>query len=229
LRGIPRIRRVLFAPHLAKERIPMTTHRRRLLLASPVLLLAATGLGLAPTTCSGFAAHLSGDQEVPPVDSKAQAQALLVYVVPPALPPGASAPTLPGPAPTVTTGPANMPHPIPVVPSLAFKLLISSTAPVADTGENGQLLGADIHCAAAGETGPVAVTLFDANGAGVLTPTQVQGTLTDDSIQQPNDCNIATLADLVDAMNAGNAYVEIRTNAHPDGEIRGQIRGVGPH
>jgi hypothetical protein len=208
----------------------MTTHRHRLLLASPVLLLAATGLGLAPTTCSGFAAHLSGDQEVPPVDSPAQAQALLVYVVPPTPPPGSAAVTPPSPATTVTIGHApSGPHPLPDVPTLAFKLLISRTAPVADTGEKGQLLGADIHCAAAGETGPVAVTLFDANGVGVLTPTQVQGMLTDDSIQQPNDCNLTTLADLVDAMDSGNAYVEIRTNAHPDGEIRGQIRGVGPH
>jgi hypothetical protein len=210
----------------------MTTDRHRVLLASPVLLLTAACLGLSMTTCSGFNAHLSGDQEVPPVDSHAQAQALLAYVVPETPAPGTT--TDPGATPpsaptTVTTGPSRSgPHPLPDVPTLVFKLLISRTAPTADTGERGQLLGADIHCAAAGETGPVAVTLFDANGVGVLTPTQVQGTLTDASIPQPNDCNLATLADLVAAMQAGNAYVEIHTNAHPDGEIRGQLVSVGP-
>jgi hypothetical protein len=107
-----------------------------------------------------------------------------------------------------------------------YKLLISATA-ATDSGEPGQLLMAHIHCAPEGENGPVAVTLFDAQGAGVETPTQVQGRITEADIG-PNDCGITTLQDLLDAMDSGDTYVNVHTNAHPDGEIRGQIRGLSP-
>ena len=36
-----------------------------------------------------------------------------------------------------------------------------------------------------------------------------------------------TLTDLNKAMELGETYVNVHTEAHPDGEIRGQIQGAG--
>jgi hypothetical protein len=190
-------------------------------LLTAVIVSSAAALGMSLGSCNGFMAHLSGSDEVPAVQSAAQGQALFVFTAPPM---DAAAAATVAAAPGV---PPAGPKAGPAVPQLRYKLLISKTAP-ADGGDPGELLAAEIHCAAVGESGPVAVTLFEAVGGGVATPTSVQGTLTEDSIPQPNDCGYATLEDLVAAMQSGDTYVNVSTNAYPDGEIRGQVQGVGP-
>ena len=94
---------------------------------------------------------------------------------------------------------------------------------------------AHIHIAPAGENGPVVVALagnFNPGGgrfSGVL----AEGTITDADLVGP--LTGMTIADLVEAMELGNAYVNVHTNDgtaptnegpgdFPGGEIRGQIR-----
>ena len=57
----------------------------------------------------------------------------------------------------------------------------------------------------------------------------VSGTLTKDNVIGPANQGIAAgeFAELVRAMRAGAAYVNLHTVAFPGGEIRGQIKGVG--
>jgi CHRD domain len=83
---------------------------------------------------------------------------------------------------------------------------------------------AHIHQAKAGENGEIIADLLH-------TPTSkdkdtaygmiFRGNLTDSSLKGPMQGK--TLADLVAAMDAGDTYVNVHTDAHPDGEVRGQI------
>jgi plastocyanin/glucose/arabinose dehydrogenase len=85
-----------------------------------------------------------------------------------------------------------------------------------------EVFAAHIHCAPAGENGPVGVTLFSGETVsiekGVLARGKISGPDPD------NGCGWADMSDIVTAMQNGNAYVNVHTNAHPSGEIRGQIR-----
>jgi hypothetical protein len=51
------------------------------------------------------------------------------------------------------------------------------------------------------------------------------GTVTADNLEGPMAGS--QLSDLIDAMNNGQAYVNIHTEQNPDGEIRGQIVSLG--
>lgn len=80
-----------------------------------------------------------------------------------------------------------------------------------------------IHCASAGVNGSVGVTLFFLSEP-VSNP---NGVLVEGMISEPdpgNQCGWTSLADVEDAIRAGNAYVNLHTTAHHSGEIRGQIR-----
>lgn len=192
--------------------------RTRGWLAAGVALVGLAGLGLGPIgACSGFVAHLSGGELAPEpaVETEAQGQATLMYTE--VTPPSESIPDgVPGGGPLAGREPAQ----------LDFKLRVSDTADVAGSGDDGQLLAARIHCAA----GDVAVTLFEAmGGGGVVTPTGVNGAITDAhaSFGDDNPCGLTSVAELVDLLETGEAYVQVETNAHPEGEIRGPIREVG--
>jgi hypothetical protein len=96
------------------------------------------------------------------------------------------------------------------------------------------LTEAHIHCAPAGETGAVGVTLYGpiAPGGGAIDSFVTAGT-----IQTPdanNGCGWADMAGVIAAMQEGTAYVNVHTDDgedppdtgegdFPDGEIRGQI------
>lgn len=83
-----------------------------------------------------------------------------------------------------------------------------------------EAFAAHIHCAPPGQNGSVGVTL----ASGVLFTGS--GTLTS-SFTAPdagNGCGWVTLDDVVNAMASGNTYVNVHTNAHPGGEIRGQLQ-----
>jgi hypothetical protein len=96
-------------------------------------------------------------------------------------------------------------------------------------------VAAHIHCAPAGENGPVGVTLYGplAPGGGLMDTFSVQRTITAPDAE--NGCEWADLAAVVEAMRSGNAYVNVHTDDgvdppdtgpgdFPDGEIRGQIK-----
>ena len=106
---------------------------------------------------------------------------------------------------------------------LGFQLVVANI-------EN--VFAAHIHCGIAGVSGPIGVTLFmGAPGGG-----RTDGVLAAGSVTGPdpgNACGWATLADVVAAVESGNAYVNVHTNDgvdppntgpgdFPGGEIRGQ-------
>lgn len=95
--------------------------------------------------------------------------------------------------------------------SLDFKLIVANIEDV---------FASHIHCAPAGVNGPVGVTLF---GGATVSPDGIlsQGTIT--APNAGNACGWESLADVVDAIDAGGAYVNVHTTANPGGEVRGQL------
>jgi hypothetical protein len=90
---------------------------------------------------------------------------------------------------------------------------ISYRVTIADTPNT---TAAHIHLAQAGATGPVVAPL--------QTPTNsspAKGTLTADNLT--NDLAGLSIEQLVCEMLRGNTYVNVHTEAHPGGEIRGQV------
>ena len=74
------------------------------------------------------------------------------------------------------------------------------------------------HCGGPEETGPVGVTLF----AGVMgADGEVQGSFT--APDPGNACGWQDLADVLEAMATGDAYVNVHSTLFPGGEIRGQV------
>ncbi|MFA9418070.1 CHRD domain-containing protein [Natrinema sp. HArc-T2] len=87
---------------------------------------------------------------------------------------------------------------------------------------------AHIHLGAEGESGPAVVWLYPGPDAsqpelqegrsdGIL----ATGTITDEHLI--GDLEGESLGALVDEIRNGNAYVNVHTETHPDGEIRGQL------
>jgi len=86
---------------------------------------------------------------------------------------------------------------------------------------------AHIHLAPAGANGPVVVWLYPEGPPpqrieGRTQGTLAQGTITEGDLVGPLAGQ--RLADLLDELVAGNAYVNVHTSQYPAGEIRGQIR-----
>jgi hypothetical protein len=77
--------------------------------------------------------------------------------------------------------------------------------------------GAHIHQGASGQNGPVVVDLMK----GTVTADGVSGSFTAADLSGPLAGH--TLLDLAALMRRGDAYVNVHTAAHPDGEIRGQL------
>jgi len=82
---------------------------------------------------------------------------------------------------------------------------------------------AHIHMGKAGSNGDVIVDLLTGMKKN---PTKlgmaIRGNITDSSLTGPMQGK--TLADLVTAINNGDTYVNVHTQTHPDGEVRGQIQ-----
>jgi glucose/arabinose dehydrogenase len=127
-----------------------------------------------------FRAHLSGDEEVPPVETNAQGQATFEFD-------------------EEST-------------ELEFELRVANIEDV---------VAAHVHCAPDGVNGPVGVTLFSGG------PVSPDGLLAEGTVEEPdedNGCGWEDLEDVRSAMENGYAYVNVHTQAHPAGEIRGQVR-----
>jgi hypothetical protein len=84
------------------------------------------------------------------------------------------------------------------------------------------IAAAHIHSGSEGDNGPIVVTL--SNGAEAEDDSdeiQLNGDITSADLEGPlEDSEIANLVDLI---NNGSAYVNVHTEVYPDGAIRGQI------
>ena len=82
--------------------------------------------------------------------------------------------------------------------------------------------GVHIHQGKIGENGDIVVDLLKVSkhkdkGSGMI----MRGNVTDSVLTGPMAGQ--TLADLQTAMTSGDTYVNVHTDDHPDGEIRGQL------
>lgn len=85
---------------------------------------------------------------------------------------------------------------------------------------------AHIHQGKSGENGePVVDLLADGNKQDTSNGLFINGSIVDSSLIGP--LKGKTISDLVSSLNDGNNYVNVHTQAHPDGEIRGQLELSG--
>ncbi len=117
-----------------------------------------------------FKAHLTGSQEVSPVETMATGEAIFKL-----------------------SKDGTM---------LSYKVIVTNI-------EN--VTASHIHMAPAGVNGGVVVPLY----TGGLIEGKTNGILAEGDVPVNQD--------LIDAMMAGNTYVNVHTTAHPGGELRGQI------
>jgi CHRD domain len=99
--------------------------------------------------------------------------------------------------------------------SIAFELEVDDADAVFGAA------GAHIHCAPAGENGPVVAFLAGPVTGGFNGSVEVEATLTAANITNPA-CG-ADIAGLVEAMRQGRTYVNVHSTAFPNGVARGQI------
>lgn len=84
-----------------------------------------------------------------------------------------------------------------------------------------------LRLAPAGQNGPVVAFLF----GGPPIEEQFNGILAEDTITEADlvgPLEGQPFGALLDAIEAGNTYVNVHTTANPGGEIRGQIAVAGP-
>ena len=101
--------------------------------------------------------------------------------------------------------------------TLSFEVVVCNIANV---------IASHIHVGAAGTNGQVVLPFF-----GSPTPfnstrgcdTLAEGTRTPDKLVARPDAGINTWTDFINALIAGNTYVNVHTTAHTGGEIRGQL------
>lgn len=152
-----------------------------------VALIAIPSLVTAqPVQPRNFVAHLTGDEEVPAVDTKAQGQAIFQLS---------------------RDG-----------SELRYRLIVANIENVTQ---------AHIHLAPAGANGPVVAWLYPDAPPPQLIEGRFSGVLATGTITEDDLVGLLAggdLKDLLDAIEAGNTYVNVHTSQFPGGEIRGQIR-----
>lgn len=102
--------------------------------------------------------------------------------------------------------------------SVSYRLMIANI-------EN--TLMAHIHLAPAGSNGSIVVWLRPSGPPPQLVPGRFGGVYAEGTFTGANLVGPLAgrpLSDLVDAMRAGNTYVNVHTTQFPGGEIRGQVR-----
>lgn len=122
--------------------------------------------------------------------------------------------TTDGAATTTTAGTTTTDMGGTAITGLRFRLEVEDIVDVA---------AAHIHLGARGENGPVLVPLFtgppkEGEFSGVL----AEGVLTEEDLD-PAAMEGRTLRDLFELIRTGRTYVNVHTQENPDGEIRGQI------
>ena len=92
-----------------------------------------------------------------------------------------------------------------------------------DVNDIDQVTGSHIHMGKSGDNGPIIVTLFDPQTpTGKVNGELTSGTITAHDLSGPMKGK--QLSDLLDLFEQGEAYVNVHTQNHPKGEIRGQIQ-----
>ena len=82
---------------------------------------------------------------------------------------------------------------------------------------------AHIHLGKPGESGPPVVVLFNGPAKkGKFSGVLAKGRIAGKDLVGPLEGK--TLSDLVGDLEKGNAYINVHTKKHPDGEIRGQVK-----
>ncbi|MDA8173544.1 MAG: CHRD domain-containing protein [Nitrospiraceae bacterium] len=82
---------------------------------------------------------------------------------------------------------------------------------------------AHIHLAPKGQEGPPVANLYTGpEKKGKFSGTLAKGTITDKDLTGPMQGK--TINDLIKEIKGGNTYINVHTAAHPNGEIRGQIK-----
>jgi CHRD domain len=162
----------------------------------PVTATATSSAGpSSPTTSSSsssdkiFSAKLTGDKEVPPVDTDATARIRLI---------------------------SNSQQ-----DALDYRLSVSNL--------NGVVTGAHIHKGSASTNGPIVANLniggtfasASAGDGGATTSTSTGGTITSADLKGPLAGK--QISDLIKLVDDGQAYANVHTRQHANGEIRGQL------
>ena len=94
--------------------------------------------------------------------------------------------------------------------------------------ENGQRVQqAHIHCAPAGQNGPIIIFLAGFHDKGWDVDGNWIGDATATDANITNTACGSTLAQIAEAMADGRTYANVHTVAHPAGETRGQIQSDG--
>ncbi|MBA0124344.1 CHRD domain-containing protein [Haloechinothrix sp. YIM 98757] len=156
------------------------------------VLLTAASVASAPAIHAGppdqrnFAAHATGEEEVPPVDTDARGQLKLQLS---------------------KDG-----------TKLRYRLNVANIEDVTM---------AHLHQAPAGANGPVVVWLYPDSPPPEPIPGRTDGvlatgTVTEDDLVGPMEGR--SMSDLAAELADGNIYVNVHTEQHPPGEIRGQLR-----
>jgi hypothetical protein len=160
---------------------------------TPVTATATASAGPSSPTSSPsdkiFSARLTGDREVPPVDTDATARIRLI---------------------------ANSQQ-----DGLDYRLSVSNI--------NGVITGAHIHKGSATTNGPIVANLniggtfasASAGNGGASTSTSTGGTITSADLKGP--LTGKQITDLIKLIEDGQAYANVHTRQHPNGEIRGQL------
>jgi hypothetical protein len=91
------------------------------------------------------------------------------------------------------------------------------------TDPSSQVTASHIHIAPPGQNGPVVVPFCGTPNTPACGQDGViaEGSFTDANLS--GTMSGASLGDMVDAIRAGNAYVNVHTTKFPDGEARGQL------
>src|SRR5438128_3447014 len=101
--------------------------------------------------------------------------------------------------------------------TLSFEVVVCNIANV---------IASTIHVGAADTNGPVVLPFFGSaspfNSTGGC-DALAEGTRTSDNLVARPDAGINTWTDFINALIAGNTYVNVHTAAHTGGEIRGQL------
>jgi CHRD domain-containing protein len=158
----------------------------------PITATATASAGPSSPTSSSdkiFSARLTGDKEVPPVDTDATARIRLI---------------------------SNSQQ-----DALDYRISVSNL--------NGIVTGAHIHRGSAGTNGPIVANLniggtfasASAGDGGATTSTSTGGTITSSDLKGPLAGK--QISDLIKLIEGGQAYANVHTRQHPNGEIRGQL------
>lgn len=161
-------------------------------------LVLVTGVALAAGRQDVWTARLSGRNEIPPVDSKGHGSATFRIVWGDSVGVAAS-------------GEDSL-----AIEGIEYRLRVSNLFDVT---------GGHIHNGTETEEGGVVVNLRPRIGDGRATGELANGIIRDADLT--GSLTGLTLWDLYELFLSGEAYVNVHTEANPDGEIRGQIGSRG--